>query len=74
MLRTVLERIAIVVLAFLVFLAFFPFAGEDAPGQAFSGYGNRVPTASPWLAGGVGVVTLVVLELVRWRIHRNRAY
>ena len=72
MLSTVVERIGVVVAAFLGFLALFPFSGVDTdPPEFLSVYGNRVPTDSPWLAVGLGVLTLVVLELVRRRMHRD---
>jgi len=75
MLNSVLERIGIVAMAFVAFLALFPYYGADTDSpQNFSVFNNRVPAGpdgGPWLAAGVGLVTLVVLELVRRRVHRS---
>jgi len=72
---SVLERIGIVATAFIAFLALFPYYGADTdPPQHFSVFDNRVPAGpdgGPWLAAGVGLTTLVVLELVRRRAHRS---
>jgi MYXO-CTERM domain-containing protein len=74
-LGVVLERIGIVATAFVAFLALFPYYGWDTdPPQHFSVFNNRVPAGpdgGPWLAAAVGLVTLVVLELVRRRVHRS---
>ena len=73
MLGSVLERIGIVATAIVAFLALFPFAGTYGPPERhFSVFGNRVPDDSPWIAVGLGELTLVLLELVRRRAHRGR--
>jgi MYXO-CTERM domain-containing protein len=74
-LGSVLERIGIVATACIAFLALFPYYGVDTdPPQNFSVFNNRVPAGpdgGPWLAAGVGLITLIALELVRRRVHRT---
>jgi MYXO-CTERM domain-containing protein len=74
-LGSVLERIGILAAAFVAFLALFPYYGSDTmPPQHFSIFNNRVPLGpdgGPWLAAGVGLLTLIALELVRRRMHRH---
>ena len=75
MLGSVLERIGTVATAFIAFLVVFPYYGIDTdPPQHFSVFDNRVPAgpdSGPWLAAAIGLTTLVVLELVRRRVHRS---
>lgn len=56
----------------VAFLLLFPFAGSDTqPPTQWSVFGNRVPSAEPYLAVGVGLaaagLVLVATSLVRRR-------
>lgn len=56
-------KISCHIIAAFVFLAMFPFSGEDVrESQSFSVFGNPVPTDNPWFAVAAACATLLLLR------------